>query len=67
MPRKKKTKKNQASQLRPMLPEGDLDTSMSIDERRAKLDVYIKDFNMQGWWRLFRLRLSWLTMIKQSL
>lgn len=47
MPRKKKTKKNQASQLRPMLPEGDLDTSMSIDERRAKLDVYIKDFNMQ--------------------
>ena len=35
--------------MRPMLPEGDLDTSMSIDERRAKLDVYLKDLNMQGW------------------
>lgn len=47
MPRRKKTRKNQTSCVRPMLPEGDLDTSMSIDERRAKLDVYIKDFNMQ--------------------
>ena len=31
-----------------MLPEGDLDTSISIDERKAKLDVYLKDLNMQG-------------------
>ena len=35
--------------MRPMLPEGDIDTSMSIDERSAKLDVYLKDLNMQGW------------------
>lgn len=49
MPRRKKTRKNQTSRMRPMLPEGDLDTSMSIDERRAKLDVYLKDLNMQGW------------------
>ena len=49
MPRRKKTRKNETSRVRPMLPEGDLDTSMSIDERRAKLDVYLKDFNMQGW------------------
>ena len=48
MPRRKKTKKNATSRVRPMLPEGDLETSMSIDERRAKLDVYIEDFNMQG-------------------
>lgn len=47
MPRRKKTKKNATSRVRPMLPEGDLETSMSIDERRAKLDVYIEDFNMQ--------------------
>ena len=48
MPRRKKTRKNQTSRMRPMLPEGDLDTSMNIDERRAKLEVYIKDFNTQG-------------------
>lgn len=48
MPRRKKTKKNTTSRVRPMLPEGDLETSMTIDERRAKLDVYIEDFNMQG-------------------
>lgn len=48
MPRRKKTRKNQASRMRPMLPEGDLDTSMSIDERKAKLDVYLKDLNVQG-------------------
>lgn len=48
MPRRKNTRKNQTSRKRPMLPEGDLDTSMSIDERKAKLDVYLKDLNMQG-------------------
>ena len=48
MPRRKNTRKNQTSRKKPMLPEGDLDTSMSIDERRAKLDVYLKDLNMQG-------------------
>ena len=42
------TSKNQTSQNRPMLPEGDLDTSMSIDERKEKLDVYLKDLNIQG-------------------
>lgn len=34
--------------MRPVLPEGDLDSSMSIDERKAKLDIYLKDLNMQG-------------------
>ena len=47
MPRRKKTRKN-ANRMRPMLPEGELDTSMSTDERRAKLDVYLKDLNTQG-------------------
>lgn len=48
MPRRKKARKNQTSRMRPMLPEGDLDSSMSIDERKAKLDIYLKDLNMQG-------------------
>ena len=48
MPRRKKTRKNQTSRMRPVLPEGDLDSSMSIDERKAKLDIYLKDLNMQG-------------------
>ena len=47
MPRRKKTRKN-ANRMRPMLPEGELDTSMNTDERRAKLDVYLKDLNTQG-------------------
>lgn len=48
MPRRKKARKNQTSRMRPVLPEGDLDSSMSIDERKAKLDIYLKDLNMQG-------------------
>ena len=48
MPRRKKSRKNQTSRMRPVLPEGDLDSSMSIDERKAKLDIYLKDLNMQG-------------------
>lgn len=48
MPRRKKARKNQTNRMRPVLPEGDLDSSMSIDERKAKLDIYLKDLNMQG-------------------
>ena len=48
MPHRKKARKNQTSRMRPVLPEGDLDSSMSIDERKAKLDIYLKDLNMQG-------------------
>ena len=36
------------NRMRPMLPKGELDTSMNTDERRAKLDVYLKDLNTQG-------------------
>lgn len=66
MPRRKKTKKNTTSRVRPMLPEGDLETSMTIDERRAKLDVYIEDFNMQGRFYLdfyFFLNLNIMTWV----
>ena len=31
-----------------MLPEGDLNTSMTLDERKQKLDVYLHDFDLQG-------------------
>lgn len=46
-----------------MLPEGDLDTSMSIDERRAKLDVYLKDLNMQVKERTEKMRARGYDMI----
>ncbi|XP_022790397.1 borealin-like [Stylophora pistillata] len=47
MPRRRGTRKNQTSRMRPVLPEGDLDSSMSINERKAKLDTYLKDLNTQ--------------------
>lgn len=46
-----------------MLPEGDIDTSMSIDERSAKLDVYLKDLNMQVEERIEKMRARGYNMI----
>jgi len=46
-----------------MLPEGDLDTSMSIDERKAKLDVYLKDLNMQVEERIEKMKARGYDMI----
>ncbi|XP_078380728.1 borealin-like isoform X2 [Oculina patagonica] len=63
MPRRKNTRKNQTSRKRPMLPEGDLDTSMSIDERKAKLDVYLKDLNMQVEERIEKMKARGYDMI----
>ena len=48
MPKRKKTRQNQARAKKPMLPEGDLNTSMTLDERKQKLDVYLRDFDLQG-------------------
>ena len=48
MPKRKKTRQNQTRAKKPMLPEGDLNTSMTLDERKQKLDVYLRDFDLQG-------------------
>ena len=48
MPRRKKARQTQGSRSRPKLPEGALETSMTEDERKAKLDFYLKDFDVQG-------------------
>lgn len=62
MPRRKKTRKN-ANRMRPMLPEGELDTSMNTDERRAKLDVYLKDLNTQVEERIKKMKARGYDMI----
>ena len=48
MPNRKKSRKAQASRSRPKLPEGALETSMTEDERKNKLEDYLKDFDIQG-------------------
>lgn len=63
MPRRKKARKNQTSRMRPVLPEGDLDSSMSIDERKAKLDIYLKDLNMQVQERVEKMKARGYDMI----
>ena len=48
MPNRKKSKKEQASRSRTKLTEGALETSMTEDERKNKLEDYLKDFDIQG-------------------
>ena len=36
-----------------MLPDGDLDTSMTLDESKQKLETYLHDFDLKGIMTLF--------------
>lgn len=51
MPARKKrtgTKQGKAKAIKPKLPKGDFNTSISNEEQKSKLDNYIMDYKLQG-------------------
>lgn len=49
-PRRKRTtgRKGRTTRAKPKLPEGQLDSSMTTEEKENKLNDYIKDYELQG-------------------
>lgn len=49
-PRRKRTtgRKDRSTRAKPKLPEGKLDSSMTVEERENKLSDYINDYQLQG-------------------
>ena len=49
-PRKKRTaaKNTKTKRGKPKLPEGDFNTSMTVEEQESKLNNYIEDYELQG-------------------
>ena len=49
-PRKKRTaaKNTKSKRGRPKLPDGDFNTSMTVEEQQDKLKNYIQEYQVQG-------------------
>ena len=58
MPRKRATRVNQRA--KPKKPEGNIGGDLDPEEKRAKLDAFLRDFDMEGWCIPFLLSLSFV-------
>ncbi|EDO31403.1 predicted protein [Nematostella vectensis] len=65
MPPRKKNRQQVSKRKRPVLPDGSIDSSMQLEDRRHKLDDYLNDFDIHAEEIMKRMRIHGNTMISK--